>query len=130
MNGKTNTYIKQQLLKKILENDLNEIKIDIVKHIGGNAFRYCSNLTSVDFPNCSYIGGQAFYGCSNLTSVDFPICSYISNYAFEDCFNFLELRLTETTTTPINKSNKSNVDISLSFFVHKKYAKTAISAEV
>lgn len=39
-----------------------------VTRIGDNAFRACSDLTSVSIPNSvTTIGNKAFLGCSNLT---------------------------------------------------------------
>ena len=59
--------------------------------IGAEVFRECSNLTNVDFTNCtdlSSIGTYAFYGCSNLNSVNFTNCTDLSSigaHAFRNC---------------------------------------------
>ena len=44
-----------------------------VTGIGGYAFNYCSELTSVTIPNSvTYLGFQAFNGCSSLKSISLP----------------------------------------------------------
>ena len=44
-----------------------------VTSIGGQAFRYCSDLTSIEIPNSiTSIGDYAFSGCTGLTSVEIP----------------------------------------------------------
>ena len=55
--------------------------------IGEDAFRDCSNLTSVTIPNSvTEIGGWAFSGCNALTSVTIPnSVTTIGNSAFYDC---------------------------------------------
>lgn len=55
-----------------------------VTAIGGRAFYYCSDLTSVTIPNSvTSIGEYAFYGCSRLASIAFPnSVTSIGSYAF------------------------------------------------
>jgi len=55
--------------------------------IGTNAFKWCSNLTSVTIPNgVTTIGDSAFYGCTGLTSVSLPnTITSIGNNAFNNC---------------------------------------------
>ena len=60
---------------------------DGVTTIGENAFRDCSNLTSVTIPNSiTEIGGRAFEGCRELTSVTIPnSVTKIGDSAFAGC---------------------------------------------
>lgn len=58
-------------------------------YILDNAFAYCSNLTSVDFPQASHIGRSVFWKCTSLTTVSFPQASYIGNSAFTFCSNLI-----------------------------------------
>ena len=62
---------------------------DSVTSIGGSAFSYCSNLTSVVFGNSvTSIGNYAFESCSNLTSVVIPdSVTSIGENAFAYCYN-------------------------------------------
>ena len=55
-----------------------------VTSIGENAFRDCTNLTSVTIPDSvTSIGSRAFSGCSRLTSVRIPdSVTSIENKAF------------------------------------------------
>ena len=76
-------------VKQLVTDDFsntNGVYIDdgVVK-IGQNAFSYCSNLTSVDFPAVTSIDSYAFNNCSNLTSVDFPVATSIGDNAFNNC---------------------------------------------
>lgn len=56
-----------------------------VTSIGENAFRACTRLLSVSFPNCEVIGGYGFFACFSLAAISFPKCSRIGSYAFQGC---------------------------------------------
>ena len=58
-----------------------------VKGIGYRAFKECTGLTGVSFPNTiEYIGKEAFQGCTALTTIDIPASvKTIDNYAFQGC---------------------------------------------
>ena len=46
---------------------------DLFFNVRDGAFRYCSSLTSVSFPNAISIGRVAFYNCTGLTEVSIPL---------------------------------------------------------
>lgn len=54
--------------------------------IGSYAFRGCSSLTAVNFPNAADIGSYAFMNCSALTAASFPNTVSIGTYAFVSCY--------------------------------------------
>ena len=58
-----------------------------VTSIGDNAFRGCTELTSIEIPdNVSSIGEGAFQGCSGLTKIEIPSSvESIGNVAFCGC---------------------------------------------
>ena len=73
---------------------------DGVTTIGENAFRDCSNLTSVTIPNSiTEIGGRAFEGCFALTSVTIPnSVTTIGENAFRDCSNLTSVTIPNSVT--------------------------------
>lgn len=56
-----------------------------VTNVGKEAFAYCSNLTSANFPACTYIDTYAFLRCSKLTTANFPTCTSIGQGVFSSC---------------------------------------------
>ncbi len=57
-----------------------------VERILDQAFLYCDNLTSVNFPKAGYIGPQAFAHCYSLASVTLGEVTFIGDRAFESCY--------------------------------------------
>ena len=68
---------------------------DGVASIGGLAFKYCFDLTSVTFPNSvTSIGDEAFYHCGGLMSVTLPNgVASIGEYAFYGCERMTSITL-------------------------------------
>lgn len=73
------------LTNSIIDRSITEIRDNYATLIGGNAFGYCSALTTVDFPVVTRIGDYAFVGCSALTAVDFPVVTRIGYKTFASC---------------------------------------------
>jgi hypothetical protein len=72
-----------------------------VTSIDGNAFAYCTNLTSVTIPNSvTSIGGAAFSGCTSLASA--AIGNGVTNIgfdAFSQCTSLLNMTITNGVTS-------------------------------
>ena len=69
-----NSYIQKLeehpfYIMKYIERSIESIKLSSVTSIGSNAFRSCSNLTSVSFPKATSIDDSAFYNCSSFTTI-------------------------------------------------------------
>lgn len=79
-----------------------------VTSIGDDAFRQCTNLTSVNLPNTiTSIGYDAFSGC-NLFSIDIPSSvKIIRASAFSSCNNLTSINLSEGLET-IEQSTFAN----------------------
>lgn len=58
-----------------------------VTSIGGQAFRDCTNLTSIELPNTiTKLWAGAFEGCTNLKTINLPSgVQSIGNLAFSGC---------------------------------------------
>ena len=72
-----------------------------VTSIGGSAFRYCTNLTSIDIPNSvTSIGEYAFQDCIGLTSVTIPnSVTSIGHYAFSGCTGLTSVNIPNSVTS-------------------------------
>ena len=77
-----------------------EFKAPITK-IGDEAFRGCSNLTSVTIPDSvTTIGDVAFAWCSSLTSVTIPdSVTSIGDVAFRNCDSLTSVTIGDSVTT-------------------------------
>lgn len=68
-----------------------------VRYIGGNAFKGCTCLESVDIcKSVKDIGPEAFYDCSNLNFITFDSDSQlnlISYHAFHNCSSLTEISI-------------------------------------
>ena len=72
-----------------------------VTSIGGQAFYYCTGLTSVTIPNSvTSIGGCAFEGCTGLTSVTIPnSVTSIGESAFAVCTGLTSVTIQNSVTS-------------------------------
>ena len=71
-----------------------------LESIGYDAFRYCKNLESIEFPSSlKYINHNAFNGCEKLSRVVFPAgLEKIGAFAFQDCKQLEEIIITDSVT--------------------------------
>ena len=83
-------------------SDLTSVKIpNSVFNIGGKSFQGCSGLTSVTIPNSvTGIGPSAFMGCSGLTSITIPnSMTGISERTFYDCSGLTSVTIPSSVTS-------------------------------
>ena len=71
-----------------------------ITYIGEDAFRCCSNLTSIKIPeSVTSIGLGAFASCINLKSVTIPeSVTYIQNETFADCAGLVSVTIPDSVT--------------------------------
>ena len=72
-------------LDALIQRTITEIHSGVTS-IGDHAFRYCSALTTADFPSATAIGNSTFQNCSTLTTTNFPLATSIGNDAFAYCY--------------------------------------------
>ena len=125
----------EDTLYKMLSNTLTEYSNDEITELPAYAFRGCTNLVSVSFPNCIYIGQSAFqitgnvgkdnlasvnmlklkqigatgfYGCAKLTELTFPYLQHINATAFSGCSGLTKLDLGLNNDDILNTYFSSN----------------------
>ena len=83
--------------------------------IDGDAFRYCTGLTSITIPNSvTHIFDGAFFGCTGLTSITIPnSVTFISNWVFAGCSG-LESITVENGNNRYDSRNNCNAIIETS----------------
>lgn len=83
-------------------SDLTSVTIpDSVTSIGSVAFRDCTGLTSITIPNSvTHIGDSAFSGCTGLTSITIPdSVTSIGVAAFSGCRGLTSITVSDKNTT-------------------------------
>jgi hypothetical protein len=77
------------------------IKGKPVTSIGGRAFQYCRNLTSITIPDSvTSIESEAFWGCESLTSITIPdSVTSIGMSAFKSCFRLTSITIPDNVTS-------------------------------
>ena len=79
-----------KLVSNTYENGVGRLTFDAdVTDIGADAFRECTTIEEIKFPNSvTSIGKNAFYECTSLTSVSIPnSITWIGKYAFSGCYS-------------------------------------------
>lgn len=66
--------------------ELTTVNFPAATTIGSYSFGYCEALTTANFPNVTNIGAYAFEKCKKLTTASFPIASETRGYTFTDCY--------------------------------------------
>lgn len=75
----------EALSNSIIDRTISEIADNILTSVGQSAFRTCSALVMVNFPNVTSTGIAAFYSCSSLSKADFASCVSFGNNSFYGC---------------------------------------------
>lgn len=71
---------------------------DRVSSVGASAFRECTALTSISFPEVVSIGGYSFYKCSKVEHINFPKLESVPGSAFGEFNSLIYMRLPSATT--------------------------------
>ncbi len=71
------------------------------KQIGGESFRECKNLTTIEIPDSiTSVGDYAFAYCEALTEISLPdTVTYIGEYAFSYCDSLVNIDMGDSVTT-------------------------------
>ncbi len=89
-----------------LENCLGVSKVILssaTKYVGKDAFKYCTNLSSVNLSSVQTIGSGAFYSCAKLITVSLPATvSSVGEKAFASCTLLRSFAFREGVTIPQN----------------------------
>ena len=89
-----------ELLSMINQNTIIELNNNEIENIN-ICFMNCTNLTTVNLPECTSIGASTFMNCTNLTTVNLPKCTSIGVSAFNSCTNLTTVNLPKCATIGI-----------------------------
>lgn len=84
--------------------NLTSVSLLACTSVENNALRNCSSLKNASLPLCTSIGVSAFDSCSLLTNVSLPACVSVGDYAFWHC-NKLQTLVLSDGWTPIPRAN-------------------------
>lgn len=84
------------LIRSIIDKSITELNCNITTSIRQQAFRACTALASVNFPNVTSVANGAFYGCTALAKADFASPVAFATYAFQNCSALTALILRST----------------------------------
>ena len=84
------------LTRSIIDRSITELNCNITTSIRQQAFRACSALASVNFPNVTSVSDNAFYGCSALAKAEFGSAVAFADNAFYGCSALTALILRST----------------------------------
>lgn len=89
------------LTRSIIDRSITELNCNLTTSIRQYAFRACTALASVNFPNVTSVANGAFYGCTTLAKADFASPVAFATNAFQNCsaLTTLILRNTEQVST-------------------------------
>lgn len=89
------------LTRSIIDRSITELNCNLTTSIRQYAFRACTALASVNFPNVTSVANGAFYGCTALAKADFASPVAFATNAFYGCsaLTALILRNTEQIST-------------------------------
>ena len=89
-NDANSVGVKNHTITDICRGNTNLKKIvipDTIKTIESYAFKGCTALEEVEFPDGINIGKEAFNGCKSLKSIRFKGSVFLSGGTFKDCEN-------------------------------------------
>lgn len=84
------------LTRSIIDRSITELNCNITTSIRQQAFRACSALESVNFPNVTSVALGAFYNCTALAKAEFGSAVAFANNAFYGCTALTALILRST----------------------------------
>ena len=100
-------------------------------HMGDSAFKFCSSLQSVTFPDSvTSIGYDAFLGCSSLQSVTIPdSVTSIGRSAFSCCSSLHSVTIPDSVTSIGDEAFRGCESLQSIFISHKTYDRLKFKLE-
>lgn len=106
--GEIDDSVIDHIRDALRSNKNAKVKLDLskttgLKKITDHAFMYCTNLMSINLPDCiCSVKINAFEFCTSLTNIKIPkSVKYIDYGAFDSCINLINIELPEGGITSI-----------------------------